>query len=56
MIRAGSLDCYLPVDHHVLDSLEALVDYLSRMTQMIVNFLALLMLMMLMHLIPWPGT
>lgn len=52
MTQADSLDCYLLVDHPVLDSLEALVDYLSRMTWMIVNSLALLMLMMSMHLIP----
>ena len=56
MIQDGFLDCYLPVTHHVLGSLEAPADYLSRMTRMILAFHVLLMLMMLIRQIFKPGT
>lgn len=48
MIRGGSLDCYLLVTHHALELREhQVVDYLFRMTWMMVTFRVLLMLMML---------
>ena len=56
MIQAGFQDHYLPVAHHVLGSLEAPVDYLSRMTWMILASRVLLMLMMLTRPIFKSGT
>ena len=56
MIQVVSQVCYLQIAHHALDSQEALVDYLSRMTWMILTSRALLLLTMLIHQIPWPGT
>lgn len=56
MIQGGSQGCYLPVAHHVLAFQDALADYLSRMTWMIVTSLVLLMWMMLIQQIPMPGT
>lgn len=55
MILGGSWECYLLVAHRVLDFLGALVDYLFRMTWMIVTSRVLLMLMMLITQIPQPG-
>lgn len=56
MIQGGSQDCYLQVTHHGLDFLEAQVDYLFRMTWMMVTFHVHLMLMMLIHQMFNPGT
>lgn len=57
MIQGGSQDCYLQVTHHALESsLEPQVDYLFRMTWMMVTFHVLLMLMMLILQMFSPGT
>jgi len=57
MIQGGSQGCYLLVALHALVFPEVQVDYLSKMTSMMMMISrVLLMLMMLIHQILMPGT